>query len=78
MEMIGMLRIRTRRQHGVEDLAGAALDVAQKSLLLGEAAPAVLHGDPPSVGEREAGDVERVAEGVLGDMRVRIAVHAAA
>ena len=31
-----------------------------------------------SVGEREGGDIERIAEGVLGNMRARIAVHAAA
>lgn len=51
MEMIGVLRIGARRQHGVEQLAGAALDVAQEPLLFGEAAPAVLHRDAPSVGE---------------------------
>src|SRR3954471_17128468 len=39
--------------------------------------PAVLDHDAASVGEREGGDVERVAEGVLGDVRAGIAVHAA-
>ena len=73
-----MMRIRARRQHGVEMLAGGRLHVAQKSLLFRHAAPAVLHPDAAAIGEHEGSDVERVAEGVLGDMGVRVAVHAAA
>ena len=78
MDVIVVIDVGARRQHGVELLAGRALHVAQKALLFRHALPAVLHRDAPAVGEREGGDVERVAEGVLGNMRARIAVHAAA
>src|ERR1700726_2612172 len=78
VDVIIVIGVGAWREHGCELLAGRALDVAQKTLLFGKAMPAVLHRDVPAVGEREGGDVERVAEGVLGNMRVRIAVHAAA
>src|SRR5262249_44195584 len=61
-----------------ELIAGGALDVAQESLLLRQASPAVFHSDLAAVGERKGGDVEGVAEGVLGNPGVSIAVHAAA
>src|SRR5262249_58410067 len=78
MDMIGVMRVGARRQHRVEHLAGAALDVTQKSLLCRQAAPAVLYGNAPPVGEREGGDIERITEGMFGNVRMRIAVHAAA
>src|SRR5262249_7267558 len=75
---LGVVRdVRTRRQHRGEFTASGGLYVAQKPLLFRQAMPAVLHRDLASVGEREGGDVERVAEGVLGDAGARIAVHAA-
>src|SRR5260370_11365931 len=52
--------------------------VVQKALLLRGAAPAKLHAQHMTVGKIEFGDVERIAEGMFGNMRVRIAVHAAA
>ena len=73
VELVG-----ARRQHRGELVAGRALDVAQEALLLRRAAPAVLDGDAVAVGEHEGRDVERVAEGVLGDRRTRLPVHAAA
>ena len=73
-----MMGVGARRQHGVELLTGGRLHVAQKALLFRHAAPAALDRDAAAVGQREGRDVERVAEGVLGNMRVRIAVHAAA
>src|SRR5262245_29983000 len=78
VDVIVVMDVRARREHGGELIAGGGLHVAQEALLLRQAAPAVLHRDPASVGEREGGDVERIAEGVLGDARARIAVHAAA
>ena len=78
MDVVVVETVRARRQHGGEALAGGALHVAQESLLFRCAAPAILDRDASAVGERERGDVERVAEGMLGDARARIAVHAAA
>ena len=55
-----------------------ALHVAQEALLLRRAAPAVLDRDAAAVGQHEGGDVERIAEGMLGNARAGLAVHAAA
>src|SRR5215472_14994226 len=77
VDMVVVIDVRAGRQHRAELIAGRGLHVAQKTLLLRQAAPAVLHRDLASVGERERRDVERVAEGVLGNARPRIAVHAA-
>ena len=78
VNMIVVIDIGAGREHGRKLIAGRRLHVVQKSLLLGRAVPALLHLDHVAVGEIELGDVERVAEGMLGNMRVRIAVHAAA
>ena len=77
VDVVVVIDVRTRRQHRAELIAGRGLHVAQKALLLRQPAPAVLDRDFASVGERERRDVERVAEGVLGNARPRIAVHAA-
>src|SRR5262245_17150658 len=77
VDMVVVIDVRAGRQHRAELIAGRGLHVARKTLLLRQAAPAVLHRDLASVGERERRDVERVAEGVLGNARPRIAVHAA-
>src|SRR5262249_43733490 len=66
------------REHGREAITGRALHVMQEALLLRRAIPATLDRDHAPVGKREGGDVEGIAEGVLGDVRVRVAVHAAA
>ena len=78
VDVIVVIDVGARRQHGGELLAGGGLHVVQKALLFRQPLPAVLDRNVPSVGEREARDVERVAEGVLGNMRIGIAVHAAA
>ncbi len=78
VNMIVVIDVGARRQHGGELPAGGRLHVAQKALLFRHALPAVLHRNAPSVGERESGDIQRVAEGVFGNMRVGVAVHAAA
>ena len=78
MDVVVVEAVGARRQHGGELLAGRALDVAQESLLFRRAAPAVLHGDPAPVGQREGSDVERIAEGMFGNSRAGLAVHAAA
>ena len=78
VDVIVVIDVGARRQHGGELLAGGGLHVVQKTLLLGRAVPAILHANLMAVGEIEFGDVERVAEGMLGNMRVGIAVHAAA
>src|SRR5262245_65603946 len=76
VDMIVVIDVRARREHGGKLIAGGGLHVAQEALLLRQSAPAVLHRDPASVGAREGGDVERIAKGVLGNARARIAVHA--
>ena len=78
VDVIVVIDVGARRQHGVELLTGGGLDVAQKSLLFGHALPAVLHRDDAPVRQRKGRDIQRIAEGVLGNMRARIAVHAAA
>ena len=78
VNVIVVIDVGARRQHGGEILARRPLHVVQEALLLGRAVPGILHDDPVAVGEVEFGDVERVAERVLGDMRIGIAVHAAA
>ena len=78
VDMIVVIDVGARRQHGGEFVASGELHVVQKGLLFRRAVPAILHADLAAVGEHEAGDIERVAESVLGDVRVRIAVHAAA
>ena len=54
------------------------MHVVQKTLLLRRAAPAILHADDVAIGKIEFGDIERIAESMLGNMRVRISVHPAA
>ena len=78
MNVIVVIDIGAGRQHGRKLIAGRRLHVVQKALLLRRAAPAILHLDRVAVGQVELGDVERIAEGVFGYMRARIAVHAAA
>src|SRR5215468_4004255 len=77
MDMIVMIDVRTWRQHRGELIAGRRLHVAQKPLLLGQTVPSILDSDLASVSKRERSDVERIAEGMLGNARARIAVHAA-
>src|SRR5262249_39390897 len=69
VDMVVVIDVRAGRQHRAELIAGRGLHVAQKTLLLRQAAPAVLHRDLASVGKGERRDVERVAEGVLGNAR---------
>ena len=66
-------------EHGGEALAGGAGDLAQEALLLRRAAgPVVAHRDHPLVGQLERADVERIAEGVLGNLGVGLAILVAA
>jgi hypothetical protein len=78
VDVIVVIDVGARRQHGAELLTGGGLHVAQKALLFRHALPAILYRNVPAVGEREARDIQRIAEGVLRNMRARIAVHAAA
>ncbi len=78
MDVVVVEGVRAGREHGREVLAGRALHVAQETLLLRRAAPAVLHGHLAAVGKRERRDIERIAERMLRDARARLAVHPAA
>ncbi len=78
MDMVVVERVRSGRQDGAEALARRQLDVVEEAALLGQAVPAVLHSHAAAIGKREGGDIERIAEGVLGDRRAALAVHRAA
>ena len=78
VDVIVVIDVGARREHGAKFLAGRRLHVAQKTLLLRRAVPAILHADLAAVGQFELGDVERVAERVLGNPRIGVAVHSAA
>src|SRR5262249_33425417 len=58
VDMVVVIGVRAGRQHRAELIAGRRLHVAQKTLLLRRAAPAVLHRDLASVGKGERRDVE--------------------
>src|ERR1700679_2472359 len=51
MDVVVVIGVGARREHRGELLARARLDVAQKTLLLGQTMPAVLHRDMPPIGE---------------------------
>ena len=69
MDMVVMEHIRARSQHGGEVLAGARVRLMQEGALLAVRLLPVVHEiDLAPVGEREARDVDRVAEGVLGKL----------
>ena len=70
VDVIVVINVGAWCQHGREFIAGSELHVVQESLLLGRAVPAVLHGDLVAVGEHEAGDVECIAESMLGNVGV--------
>ena len=79
MDVIVVERVRSRREHGREMLAGAGLHVAQERLRLLVAARPVAHDrDRAAVRQNEAADVERIAEGMFGQRRAHLVVHAAA
>ena len=64
-----------------EKLAATIENIARNSESVGAASTEMAQSSQQAgmaVGEIEFGDVERIAEGVLGNVRVRIAVHAAA
>src|SRR2546423_15671956 len=67
VHVIVVIGVRSRRQHGREAIAGRALHVAQKALLLRRAVPTGLDRDPAAVSKREDSDVERIAKGMLGN-----------
>ena len=70
MDMVVVEHVRARSEHGVEILAGARVRLMQEGALLAVRLLPVVHEiDLAPVGEREARDVDRVAEGVLGKLR---------
>ena len=66
VEVIAVIR-RARAEKGLEALAGGRRRLAEEALLVGSTAPAGLHRHHAAVVELEAGDVEGVAEGMLGE-----------
>ena len=70
MDVIVVEHVCARSEHGVEILAGARVRLMQEGALLAVCLLPVVHEiDLSPVGEREACDVDRVAEGVFGKLR---------
>ena len=66
--MVDVEHVRARSQNGGEILTRPGMDLVQKGRLLAAGRlPVARERDPASVGEREAGDVDGVAEGVFGE-----------
>ena len=78
VNVIVVIDVGAGRQHGRELLARRQLHVMQESLLFRRSSPAVLHADPVAVSQREFRNVERIAESMLGNVCVRVAIHTAA
>ena len=69
MDVVVVEDVRARRQDGREIPAGAGVRLMQeRGLLAVRLLPVVDEINRSSVGEREAGDVDRVAEGMLGEL----------
>src|ERR1700722_17888641 len=70
MDVVVVEHVRTGTQDGGEILAGARVDLVHERGFLGVGLlPVVDEVDLPAVGEREAGDVDGIAEGVLRQPR---------
>ena len=79
MDVIVMVAVATRSEHGIEFSAGPGEHGLQERLLARRAIPPPpVHADLLAAGEAEPGDVERIAERVLRNVSVPIAVAAAA
>ena len=79
MEVVVMEHIRPGPQHGREMPAGAGVRLVQERPFLRVRLLPVAHDDDLApVGEPEAGHVDRIAEGVLGELRARHVVDRAA
>ena len=76
VEMVAMVR-RAGPEHGREALAGGRLDLAEESPLARIAVPAGPDGHLAAIPEDERGNVEGIAEGMLGET-VAVDVVAAA
>ena len=79
MDVVVVEHVRARREHGREIPAGARVRLMQEGALLAvRLLPVVDEVDFPPVGQREAGDIDRVAEGMFGQPRARDVVDGAA
>src|SRR5215510_1296836 len=77
--MVGVVAITSRAEHRVELGASRREDIAQESSLLGGAPrPVTEHRDLTAIRQLERGDIERVAEGMLGERTEMTSVPAAA
>lgn len=78
MNVIVMKNIRSRREDSGEARAGAGLDAYEKGARgIVAARPIALNGDHASVGEMEAANINGIAEGMFGNLRAILIVHAA-
>src|SRR6266700_4099580 len=72
MDMVVMVGIAVGGQYDREITAGPARQAAQKEALRPELAPIVFDVDCRAVGQPEAGDVDRSAQGVLAEVAAAV------
>ena len=76
--MIGVGGIIIWREHGGEQIAGSATNVAQERRLGWVAAPVAQHRNPAAIGQAKSEDIDRIGGGMLAEAAFGPAVHAAA
>lgn len=76
--MIGVGAIIVRRQHGREQIAGAVTNLPQEGGLGRIAVPVTKDGDPATIGEPKAEDVDRVGGGMFAEPPFRSPIEPAA
>src|SRR5215831_2307201 len=78
MEVVAMVEVVVRPEHGGEYATGAAIDIAQEIALGQGSPPAALDVDDASVREHEPRDVDGVGMAVLGQVGTVDVVHGSA
>ena len=78
MEVIAVIAVGARPEHGHELAARILADLAQEFPLIAVAAPALFDVDVATVGKRKARYVDGVAEAMLAHPRTALVVAGAA
>src|SRR5262245_16977486 len=78
MNMVAMIEVVSRPEHGREYATGAAMHIAQEIAFSQGTPPAALDVHKASVGEHKPRDVDRVGMTVLGQVCAIDVVHRAA
>src|SRR5204862_2752443 len=75
VEVVAVIEVVGRAEHGREDAARPAMHVAQEIALSQSAPPAALDIDRASAGQAESRDVDGIGVAVLGEMCAVDVVH---